>query len=80
MVAGDGNLRDWRALMKVANDMRWLASGRVRAGRASCCPRTSRLFDHAWKGQPDAAGSHVMVCIEVIGADNAVALAGAREI
>ena len=65
--------------MKIANDMRWLASGpRCGLGELSC-PRTSR--DRSimpGKVNPTQCEAMVMVCIQVIGEDNAVAFAGSQ--
>ncbi len=60
MVAAMAALRGLAvALMKIANDMRWLASG-PRCGLGELLlPEQERagLLDHAGQGQPDAAGS-----------------------
>src|SRR5216683_4065136 len=67
------------ALMKLANDMRWLASG-PRCGLGELLlpenePGSSIMPGKVNPTQPEAM---VMVCIEVIGADNAVAFAGSQ--
>ncbi len=43
------------SLMKIANDIRWLASGPARRARRADPPRErARLVDHAGQGEPDA--------------------------
>ena len=67
------------ALMKVANDMRWLASG-PRCGLGELLlpenePGSSIMLG---KVNPTQCEAMVMVCIQVIGEDNAVAFAGSQ--
>src|SRR3984957_6580916 len=67
------------ALMKIANDMRWLASG-PRCGLGELllpenAPGSSVL---PGKVNPTQCEAMVMVCIQVIGEDNAVAFAGSQ--
>ncbi len=68
------------ALMKIANDMRWLASG-PRCSLAELLlpenePGSSII---AGKVNPTQWEAIVMVCIQVIGEDNAVAFAGSQD-
>ena len=80
MVAAMAGLRGLAvALMKVANDMRWLASG-PRCGLAELLlpenePGSSIM---PGKANPTQCEAMVMVCIQVIGEDNAVAFAGSQ--
>jgi len=47
------------SLMKIANDIRWLASGpRGRVRRAHPAGERARLVDHAGQGQPDPERGH----------------------
>ena len=61
------------ALMKIANDMRWLASG-------PRCGLGEPLLPSIMPGKvnPTQQEAMVMVCIQVIGEDNAVAFAGSQ--
>src|SRR5229473_4502364 len=67
------------ALMKIANDMRWLASG-PRCGLGELILPENEPGSSIMPGKvnPTQQEAMVMVCIEVIGADNAVALAGSQ--
>jgi len=67
------------ALMKIANDMRWLASG-PRCGLDELLLPENEPGSSIMPGKvnPTQQEAMVMVCIEVIGADNAVALAGSQ--
>ena len=67
------------ALMKVANDMRWLASG-------PCCGLGELLLPENEPGSsitpgkvnPTQCEAMVMICIQVIGEDTATAFAGSQ--
>src|SRR5258705_1954583 len=66
-------------LMKIANDMRWLASG----PRCGLCERVLPENEPGssimpGKVNPTQCEAMVMVCIQVIGEDNAVAFAGSQ--
>jgi fumarate hydratase class II len=67
------------ALMKVANDMRWLASG-PRCGLAELILPANEPGSSIMPGKvnPTQCEAMVMVCIQVIGEDNAVAFAGSQ--
>jgi fumarate hydratase class II len=67
------------ALMKVANDMRWLASG-PRCGLAELLLPENEPGSSIMPGKvnPTQQEAMVMVCIQVIGEDNAVAFAGSQ--
>jgi fumarate hydratase, class II len=67
------------ALMKVANDMRWLASG-PRCGLAELLLPENEPGSSIMPGKvnPTQCEAMVMVCIQVIGEDNAVAFAGSQ--
>jgi fumarate hydratase class II len=67
------------ALMKIANDMRWLASG-PRCGLNELLLPENEPGSSIMPGKvnPTQQEAMVMVCIEVLGADNAVALAGSQ--
>jgi fumarate hydratase class II len=67
------------ALMKIANDMRWLASG-PRCGLAELLLPENEPGSSIMPGKvnPTQCEAMVMVCIEVIGEDNAVAFAGSQ--
>src|SRR5260370_5955471 len=67
------------ALMKIANDMRWLASG-PRCGLPDLLLPENEPGSSIMPGKvnPTQQEAMVMVCIQVIGADNAVALAGSQ--
>jgi fumarate hydratase, class II len=67
------------ALMKIANDMRWLASG-PRCGLAELLLPENEPGSSIMPGKvnPTQCEAMVMVCIQVIGEDNAVAFAGSQ--
>jgi fumarate hydratase, class II len=67
------------ALMKIANDMRWLASG-PRCGLGELILPENEPGSSIMPGKvnPTQCEAMVMVCIEVIGEDNAVAFAGSQ--
>jgi fumarate hydratase, class II len=67
------------ALMKIANDMRWLASG-PRCGLAELQLPENEPGSSIMPGKvnPTQQEAMVMVCIQVIGEDNAVAFAGSQ--
>ena len=67
------------ALMKVANDMRWLASG-PRCGFGELLLPENEPGSSIMPGKvnPTQQEAMVMVCIQVIGEDNAVAFAGSQ--
>lgn len=67
------------ALMKVANDMRWLASG-PRCGLGELILPANEPGSSIMPGKvnPTQCEAMVMVCIQVIGEDNAVAFAGSQ--
>src|SRR6516165_5409388 len=67
------------ALMKIANDMRWLASGpRCGLGELSLPENEPGSSIMPGKVNPTQQEAMVMVCIQVIGEDNAVAFAGSQ--
>ncbi len=67
------------ALMKIANDMRWLASG-PRCGLSELLLPENEPGSSIMPGKvnPTQCEAMVMVCIQVIGEDNAVAFAGSQ--
>jgi fumarate hydratase class II len=67
------------ALMKIANDMRWLASG-PRCGLGELILPENEPGSSIMPGKvnPTQEEAMVMVCIQVIGEDNAVAVAGSQ--
>jgi fumarate hydratase class II len=67
------------ALMKIANDMRWLASG-PRCGLGELLLPENEPGSSIMPGKvnPTQQEAMVMVCIQVIGEDNAVAFAGSQ--
>ena len=67
------------ALMKIANDMRWLASG-PRCGLGELLLPENEPGSSIMPGKvnPTQCEAMVMVCIAVIGEDNAVAFAGSQ--
>jgi fumarate hydratase class II len=67
------------ALMKIANDMRWLASG-PRCGLGELVLPSNEPGSSIMPGKvnPTQCEAMVMICIQVIGEDNAVALAGSQ--
>jgi fumarate hydratase class II len=67
------------ALMKIANDMRWLASGpRCGLGELMLPENEPGSSIMPGKVNPTQQEAMVMVCIQVIGEDNAVAFAGSQ--
>jgi fumarate hydratase class II len=79
MVAVSSGLRGLAvALMKIANDMRWLASG-PRAGLAELRLPANEPGSSIMPGKvnPTQQEAMVMVCLQVIGEDSIVAAAGA---
>src|SRR6202035_3423116 len=67
------------ALMKIANDMRWLASGpRCGLGELVLPENEPRSSIMPGKVNPTQCEAMVMVCSQVIGEDNAVAFAGSQ--
>lgn len=67
------------ALMKIANDMRWLASGpRCGIGELILPPNEPGSSIMPGKVNPTQCEAMVMICIQVIGEDNAVAFAGSQ--
>jgi fumarate hydratase class II len=80
MVAAMASLRGLAvALMKIANDMRWLASG-PRCGFGELLLPENEPGSSIMPGKvnPTQCEAMVMVCIQVIGEDNAVAFAGSQ--
>jgi fumarate hydratase class II len=80
MVAAMAALRGLAvALMKIANDMRWLASG-PRCGLGELLLPANEPGSSIMPGKvnPTQCEAMVMVCIQVIGEDNAVAFAGSQ--
>ena len=80
MVAAMAALRGLAvALMKIANDMRWLASG-PRCGLGELVLPANEPGSSIMPGKvnPTQCEAMVMVCIQVIGEDNAVAFAGSQ--
>ncbi len=80
MVAAMAALRGLAiALMKIANDMRWLASG-PRCGLGELLLPENEPGSSIMPGKvnPTQQEAMVMVCIQVIGEDNAVAFAGSQ--
>jgi fumarate hydratase class II len=67
------------ALMKIANDMRWLASG-PRCGLGELLLPENEPGSSIMPGKvnPTQQEAMIMVCIQVIGEDNAVAFAGCQ--
>jgi fumarate hydratase, class II len=67
------------ALMKIANDMRWLASGpRCGLGELSLPENEPGSSIMPGKVNPTQCEAMVMIAIQVIGDDNAVAFAGSQ--
>src|SRR5262249_18594958 len=66
-------------LMKIANDMRWLASG-PRCGFGELLLPENEPGSSIMPGKvnPTQCEALIMVCIQVIGEDNAVAFAGSQ--
>jgi fumarate hydratase class II len=80
MVAVSAGLRGLAvALMKIANDMRWLASG-PRAGLHELILPANEPGSSIMPGKvnPTQQEAMVMVCLQVIGVDSVVAAAGAQ--
>jgi fumarate hydratase class II len=80
MVRAHGALRNLAvALMKIANDMRWLASG-PRCGFAELVLPSNEpgSFIMPGKVNPTQCEAMVMICIQVMGNDTAVAFAGSQ--
>src|SRR5262249_23603037 len=80
MVAASAVLRGVAvALMKIANDVRWLGSG-PRAGLHELNLPSNEPGSSIMPGKvnPTQEEAMVMVCIQVIGEDNAVAFAGSQ--
>jgi len=80
MVAASAALRSLAvALMKIANDLRWLGSG-PRAGLHELNLPENEPGSSIMPGKvnPTQEEAIVMVCIQVIGEDNAVAFAGSQ--
>ena len=80
MVAASAALRALAvSLMKIANDIRWLGSG-PRAGLHELILPANEPGSSIMPGKvnPTQEEAMVMVCIEVIGEDNAVAFAGSQ--
>jgi len=80
MVAASAALRGLAvSLMKIANDIRWLGSG-PRAGLHELVLPSNEPGSSIMPGKvnPTQEEAMVMVCIQVIGEDNAVALAGSQ--
>src|SRR6202044_1797490 len=80
MVAAMAALRGLAvALMKIANDMRWLASGpRCGLGELRLPENEPGSSIMPGKVNPTQCEAMVMACIQVIGDDNAVAIAGSQ--
>ena len=80
MVRAHGALRDLAvALMKMANDMRWLASG-PRCGFGELLLPSNEPGSSIMPGKvnPTQCEAMVMICIQVMGNDSAVAFAGSQ--
>ncbi|MFM0610135.1 class II fumarate hydratase [Paraburkholderia sediminicola] len=80
MVRAHGTLRNLAvALMKIANDMRWLASG-PRCGLSELVLPSNEPGSSIMPGKvnPTQCEAMVMICIQVIGDDSAVAFAGSQ--
>jgi fumarate hydratase, class II len=80
MVTGSAALRALAvALMKIANDLRWLGSG-PRAGLHELVLPSNEPGSSIMPGKvnPTQEEAMVMVCIQAIGEDNAVAFAGSQ--
>ena len=80
MVAAMATLRGVAvALMKIANDMRWLASG-PRCGIGELILPSNEPGSSIMPGKvnPTQCEAIVMICIQVIGEDTAVAFAGSQ--
>jgi fumarate hydratase class II len=80
MVSASAALRTLAvALMKIANDLRWLGSG-PRAGLHELVLPSNEPGSSIMPGKvnPTQEEAMVMVCIQVIGEDNAIAFAGSQ--
>jgi fumarate hydratase class II len=80
MVRAHGALRNLAvALMKIANDMRWLASG-PRCGFAELLLPSNEPGSSIMPGKvnPTQCEAIVMICIQVMGNDTAVSVAGSQ--
>jgi len=80
MVRAHGALRNLAvALMKIANDMRWLASG-PRCGLGELMLPSNEPGSSIMPGKvnPTQCEAMVMICIQVMGNDSAVAFAGSQ--
>ncbi|MBO0859623.1 MAG: class II fumarate hydratase [Chloracidobacterium sp.] len=80
MVAASAALRGLAvALMKIVNDLRWLGSG-PRAGLRELIMPVNEPGSSIMPGKvnPTMEEAMVMVCIQVIGEDNAIAIAGSQ--
>jgi fumarate hydratase, class II len=80
MVRAHSALRDLAvSLMKIANDMRWLASG-PRCGFAELKLPDNEPGSSIMPGKvnPTQCEAMVMICIQVMGNDSAVAIAGSQ--
>jgi fumarate hydratase class II len=80
MVSASGALRSLAvALMKIANDIRWLGSG-PRAGLHELVLPSNEPGSSIMPGKvnPTQEEAMIMVCIQVIAEDNAVAFAGSQ--
>jgi fumarate hydratase class II len=80
IVAADATLRGLAVtLMKIANDIRWLASGpRCGIGELKLPANEPGSSIMPGKVNPTQCEAMVMVCIQVIGDDTAVAFAGSQ--
>ncbi len=80
MVAANASLRGLAvSLMKIANDMRWLASG-PRCGIGELILPANEPGSSIMPGKvnPTQCEAMVMICIQVLGDDSAVAFAGSQ--
>ena len=80
MVVASASLRTLAvSLMKIANDIRWLGSG-PRSGLHELFLPSNEPGSSIMPGKvnPTQEEAMVMVCIQVIGEDNAVAFAGSQ--
>jgi len=66
------------ALMKMANDVRWLAWPALRHRRAGYPSEEPGLVHHAGKVRPHQCEAMTMVCAQVFGNDATVAFAGSQ--
>jgi fumarate hydratase class II len=65
--------------MKIANDIRWLASGPARGpGRTDPAGKRAGVLDHAGQGQPDAERGDDNGAVQVMGNDAAIGFAGSQ--